>query len=265
MDPLTIRRDTIVKASLDDTWRCLTAPAIVSEWFASTESIGPDGPVLFDFGDGDFFAGRVTDWQPRAGLRLDWRFWDVGPSYDIRYLLTRAGEGTQVTVTDTGAGTEEEAASLCEGWDDFLTRLRHRAETGQACRYRWTDTIGSTCFAEDVAALRARLADAAWWRARFPGAHLTLRSEEAGRAGHDAAYALEMTAPDWHGIVTQARVRFDSHLDRSCLRVTHTGWAALPHDIQVGIRRRQAERWRDFLAAVEAEFASASRHAVASR
>jgi uncharacterized protein YndB with AHSA1/START domain len=247
MYPLTVVRQSVVQASWEDCWRCLITPAIVSEWFAATDRIGLDERVVFDFGDGDFFAGRVTACEPPSSLRLSWRFWDIGPSYDIAYALSPLADATEVSVIDRGADGPEEVDSLREGWEDFLTRLKIRAETGAACRYRWSESLGGTCFADESPELRARLADPAWWRRLFPGAGVTVRADSRG-------YRLEFSEPEWNGVVTTAHVRFALHLGRPCLRVSHHGWTQLPHETQIAIRRRYAGWWREVLAAAETEF-----------
>jgi uncharacterized protein YndB with AHSA1/START domain len=257
MYPLTVVRQTIVNTSWEHCWRCLTTPGVVSEWFAETDTISPGERVVFDFGDGDFFAGRVTHCEPPSKLRLNWRFWDVGPSYDISYVLAPLGNAVEVSVIDCGSGSSEEVDSLREGWEDFLTRLKKRAETGEACRYRWTECLGSSCFAENIPELRARLADARWWQSWFPQAGVTVRLD-------NKSCRLELSEPGWNGIVTNAHVRFDSHLGRSCLKATHTGWTAFTYETQVENRRRYAGLWREMLASVETEFraGSAERYAI---
>ena len=247
MHPLTVVRQKVLQASWEHCWHCLATPAIVAEWFADTDLIAPGHRVVFDFGDGDFFAGCVTDCEPPSALRLTWRFWDIGPSYDIAYVLSPLGRATEVSVIDRGSDGPDEVGSLREGWEDFLTRLQTRAETGEPCRYRWSESLGGTCFAEDVPELRARLADAGWWQRCFPGGRVTL-------GGDTRSYRLQFSEPGWGGVVTAAHVRFEGHLGRACLRASHGGWTALPHDTQVGIRRRYAGLWRDLLVSIETEF-----------
>ena len=255
MNPLAVVHQKRIEAPIEKCWKCLTTPAIVTEWFADTNVIQAGERVAFDFGDGDFFAGPVISLEEPTRMRLNWRFWDLGPFYDITYILSPSGDSTEVSVVDFGSGTPLEVESLREGWEDFLTRFKTRVETGEACRYRWTEYVATSCFAEDTPELRDRLADPVWWQAWFPTATLVVRME-------GDRYVIDFAEPGWNHIVTSARIRFDTHLGRSCLKVVHSGWAAFPYEAQVPSRRRYAGLWRTMLASVESEYGAP--HASAS-
>lgn len=247
MNALAVVHQEVIESSIENCWRCVTTPAMVSEWFADTDLIQQGRRAVFDFGDGDFFAGPIVSLEEPTCLRLYWRFWDLGPSYNITFILSPCGNSTQVSVIDFGSGTPKEVESLREGWEDFLTRLKMRAETGEACRYRWTEYVATSCFAEDTPDLRDRLVDPAWWQAWFPAAVIAVRRE-------GDVYVVDFAEPGWNDILTSARVRFDTHLGRSCLKVVHSGWTNFPFDMQVPNRRQYAGLWRNMLASVESEY-----------
>ena len=61
---------------------------------------------------GDFFSGRVIEWDPGIVLGLRWKFVGCGPEYEVRFSLLRRKQGTELTVQDRGAITVEEAECL---------------------------------------------------------------------------------------------------------------------------------------------------------
>jgi len=67
---------------VDQVWRFLTEPPLLAQWFADTESFRPDSPFRFDFGDGDFFFGRIQEWDENIFLNLRWKFVAMGPEYE---------------------------------------------------------------------------------------------------------------------------------------------------------------------------------------
>jgi len=153
--------------------------AMLTSWFADSAGLRPGGPFHAAFGDGDFFSGMVTEWDPPISLGLEWRFLGVGPSFDIRFSLLPVGDQTELTVTDRGAASVEEASGLREGWEDFLMRCEKLVRTGENSRYRWTETFGGTAYVTQGSAVLPRLADRKLWRAFFPGANTSVHTDAA--------------------------------------------------------------------------------------
>ena len=79
----SVVRQQVVPAPLLATWALVTDARFVSEWFADCERLAPGEPFRLEFGDGDFFAGRVTAWDEPYHLALRWRFMDAGPWFTI--------------------------------------------------------------------------------------------------------------------------------------------------------------------------------------
>jgi len=235
---------TMLSVGPEEAWRYLTLGALLSSWFADSEDLRPGGPFQFAFGDGDYFSGNVTEWQPSVSLGLEWRFLGVGPSFDIRFSLLPVGEQTELTVQDRGAASVEEAAGLREGWEDFLMRCEKLVRTGENSRYRWTETFGGTAFVRDATALWPRLADPSFWRSSFPDAETVIGQ---------GTQPLEVSFRDsnWGEARTEAELRIAACRGRCCLHLAHRGWGTLPFDSQVGERRRYAARWAALLQQIE--------------
>lgn len=234
-------RSIELRAAPAEVWPYLTDPELLAEWFAGTETFAPGEPFRFDFGDGDFFAGRVLGFDPPSRLVLHWKFMAVGPLFEIVYTLEASENGTRLTVQDTGSLSSEEATGLNEGWADFLGRLQGRIETGQPSRYLWNQTIGAGALIEDADA--SRLADPAWLCDAFG---VTPRVE---RSGSDVV--LTFGSPGWDGKTTQATISVHKVEGRTYVGVVHSGWTDLPETLRIDERRRFANVWAAALAGVE--------------
>lgn len=249
----TVRVHTVIGERPEVVWPYLTVDELVGRWFADSTGLnrapgdaGSRRPFRFEFGDGDFFAGEITEWREPRVLGLQWRFMGIGPAYDIRIELVPFESGTRVTVTDRGASSASEAQSLHEGWIDFLGRLEQCISTGRVTRYEWSETISVTALigheGERIAAL---LREQPWWESRFPGVQFV-----ASR--RPTAIAIEFRDPAWRDASTRAEVTVETHRGEACLQVRHEGWTALPPDMRIPERRRFATLWADTLAQLEA-------------
>jgi len=169
IEPVTV--DIEIPAPPEAVWSYLTVGELIGRWFADCAGLHARGRFRFEFGDGDYFVGEVTDWQEARALGLTWRFMGIGPTYEIRIELAPCALGTRVAVSDRGATSAEEARSLREGWMDFLTRLVQSMSTGRVTRYEWSDAISATALVgPDDAQVIAMVSEVPWWGARFPGA-----------------------------------------------------------------------------------------------
>jgi uncharacterized protein YndB with AHSA1/START domain len=243
----------VIAAPPEAVWPYLTVDELMGRWFADSAGLGRSRDDVasrhafrFEFGDGDFFAGTVTEWRAPHVLGLRWRFMAVGPAYDIRLELVPCESGTRVTVTDIGASSASEAESLREGWTDFLARLEKCIRTGQVTRYEWSETISATALVrEDDEEIAALLSQPSWWEARFPGMELMLAAVPTG-------VAVEFRDPAWQGASTRAEITVESDPGGRRLQVRHEGWTRLPPDRRIPERRRLAKRWAGTLMRLEA-------------
>jgi uncharacterized protein YndB with AHSA1/START domain len=248
-------RQTLVPAPPAAVWRDLTDPARVSRWFAAADRVALGQRFRFDFGDGDFFAGEVLEWDEPSYLHLAWRFMDLGPRFHIRFYLTPLPEGTEVTVHDHGSQSVEEAQSLRAGWEDFLERLRQHAATGANVRYLWSETIGIGALLAGAGPRPPELDDRAFWERAFPGA--AVQAERRGESELRLAFEEER----WGGARTEALVETAPADGATYVGLVHRGWPLLPGDLAIPERRRYAGLWREALAGLERKYARAGAEA----
>jgi uncharacterized protein YndB with AHSA1/START domain len=238
-------------------WPYLTVDELVGRWFADSAGLGGGRgdhaarrAFRFEFGDGDFFAGNVTEWREPRVLGLHWQFMGIGPVYDIRIELVPCETGTRVTVTDAGASSASEAESLHEGWIDFLARLDKCISTGRVTRYEWSETISVTALVRrDEEAVAALLSQRPWWEARFPGAELRLAPLPTG-------VAVEFRDPAWQGASTRAEITVEADPGGLRIQVRHEGWTHLPPERRIPERRRLANLWASTLMRLEADLSN---------
>ena len=244
-----VSRQCQVSASIETVWACLTETERLGLWFADADRLAPGEPCRFDFGDGDFFAGRMGTWRRLRSWSLEWRFMGLGPRYQIEVSLTPSASGTTVAVSDQGALTRATADGLDEGWKDFLERLARTASSGEKARYRWSPEIWVGLFtvggADDLLARSWR--DRSWWRRTFPTAEARLGDR----------VQVELEDPAWGGRRTRATLEVEATGLGAHAVVQHAGWAELPAAVQVAERRRYAESWAAGLTPLEARLEAA--------
>lgn len=242
----TIVRQISVCTTVDECWRYLTDPHLIGEWFADTlGSFGQNDGFEFHFGDGDFFRGVVGSADAPVSLRFRWHFMGAGLASDIEYALLPLPDGkTLVSVIDRGEHTAAGAAEMCEGWDDFLSRLERRIRTGENSRYRWTETIGC------AAAMRVT-PDHAREFLRNPGVWSVFPQTDVTVDETDGALNVTMTNPAWDGRTTDVSLRFRPNRAGACVSVVHRGFDRLNEALQFDERKRYAGYWAAFLAELE--------------
>lgn len=244
-EPITVVKEKLIPAGIDEVWKYLTDGKLLSQWFAETDGLKPDAEFVFEFGDGDFFSGRVVNWDEPASLGLTWKFMGLGQTSRVDYSMEAAGESTFLTLRDHGALTPDEAVGLDEGWDDFLSRLIGRIETRQPTRYRWTETIGASAFLGNDTTIDLADFDDRWWQANFPGVRVSLESVEPNKR----RFAVRDDA--WGGLVTTATTSVRQMPAGIYAVVFHEGWVKLPESQQLGERRRFARLWERALRQLE--------------
>lgn len=240
-----------VSASVAETWTFLAEPQKMGLWFADVDRMGEGEPFKFEFGDGDFFSGRVTRMRHPDLIELLWKFMGLGRQFRIQFLLSPLTPSTTaVTVVDYGALTLEEAASLREGWEDFLGRLAKAVDSRSSARYRWSETIAMGAVLEGLKGeMPSELRDPAWWRSRFAG--IRVRSVESGTD----SLALTFYDPAVGVESTQAKVKVRERDLETHLSVAHSGWDAVAEDHQLAQRRRYAALWLTALRGLEGDYA----------
>jgi len=246
-EPITVIKEKFIPARIDEVWKYLTDGILLTQWFATTDGLRPNSGFVFDFGDGDFFSGRVVEWHEPTSLGITWKFLGVGQTSRIDYSLQAEGDSTSLILRDHGALTPEEAVGLDEGWDDFLMRLSRRIETGQPCRYRWTETFGGAAFLGRDSATTVDDFDDQWWRTNFPGVSVT--PDVVQPASNAKRFIVRDDA--WGDLAMNVTIRVRHLPGGIWASVSHEGWVKLPESEQLPQRRRFAKLWERALRRLE--------------
>jgi uncharacterized protein YndB with AHSA1/START domain len=232
-----------IAAPVEQVWNHLTKPELLAKWFADISYFGPDAPVHMETGDGDFFAGRVVEWDPGIVLGLRWKFVGCGPEYDVRFSLLRRKQGTELTVQDRGAITVEEAECLRVGWSEFLMRFEKALLKNVNTRFNWRKTLTLTIrLAETTRGrLAASLKDPRWYHAALAGVRAHIHESRGNEIG------ATVTHEAWEDVETRVRVKFRNIRGVDYAYVAHEGWLDLPATLAQAERRRFVGIWLDAL------------------
>lgn len=227
-----------IPAPAGKVWAFLTQRDLLAMWFADTTSFQNSDPFRFDFGDGDFFSGTVTEWDPQIILGMNWKFMGIGPTYDIRYSLLRRKGGTEISIQDRGAITVEEAECLRVGWSEFLMRMAKSIQRDRIARFNWRKAITFTASIDNCSnELRSALSDPSWYEKTFSGA-----GAEIFEAGEKEILAC-LKDEKWGDGSTNIKLTFKCVRDRKYLLVSHEGWPELSLKVAEAERRRFVEMW----------------------
>jgi uncharacterized protein YndB with AHSA1/START domain len=228
-----------IPAPLEKVWDYLTKPELLAKWFADTSNIGPDAPVYLETGAGDFFSGRVVEWDPGIVLCLRWKFLGCGPEYEVRFSMLRRKEGTELTVQDRGALTVEEAECLRVGWSEFLMRLEKALLKNVNTRFNWRKTVNLTIRVAETKQepLSAALNDPRWYHAALAG----VRAQTHAARGNEIVATI--TSDAWGDVETRARVKLKNIRGVDYAYVAHEGWLELPAELAQAERRRFVGIW----------------------
>jgi uncharacterized protein YndB with AHSA1/START domain len=228
-----------IPTPVEKVWDYLSKPELLAKWFADTSYIGPDAPVYMETGDGDFFSGRVVEWDPGIVLGLRWKFMGCGPEYEVRFSMLRRKQGTELTVQDRGAITVEEAECLRVGWSEFLMRFEKSLLKNVITRFQWRKSLNITIRVAEKKQelLAAALHDPRWYQAALAGARAQIReprgNEIAATITHDA----------WGDVATCARVKLKNIRGVDYAYVAHEGWLELPAKLAQAERKRFVGIW----------------------
>lgn len=227
-----------VPAPVEKVWDYLTKPELLAKWFADTSYLGPDAPVYLETGDGDFFSGRVVEWDPGIVLGLRWKFMGCGPEYEVRFSLLRRKQGTELTVQDRGALTVEEAECLRVGWSEFLMRFEKALLKNVNTRFNWRKALTLTIrVAETKQELLAALNDPRWYQAALAG----VRAQIHEPRGNEIVATITHDA--WGDVETRARVKLKNIRGVDYAYLAHEGWVELPAKLAQAERRRFVGIW----------------------
>ena len=228
-----------IPAPVEKVWDYLSKPELLSKWFADTSYIGPDAPVYMETGAGDFFSGRVVEWDPGIVLGFRWKFVGCGPEYEVRFSMLRRKQGTELTVQDRGAITVEEAECLRVGWSEFLMRFEKALLKNVNARFNWRKALTMTVRLSDAKKeqLAAVLNDPRWYQMALAGVRAQIHEPRENEIN------ATITHEAWGDVETRARVRLRTIRGVDYAYVAHEGWAELPTELAQAERRRFVGIW----------------------
>lgn len=229
-----------IPAPIETVWEHLTRPELLARWFADTERFAPGEPVRMEFGDGDFLAGRITEWEPGIALGLSWKSLGCGPEYRVLYSMLRRKGGTELTVQDRGAITVEVAECLRVGWSEFLMRFEKALLKKVSTRFNWRKTLNVTAELrhDGREALLSALGDPAWYASALAG--VRAHSHEPREEG---VVTASISHEAWGSAETRAEVKLRNIRGVDYAFAAHEGWGELPEGIAEGERRRFVGIW----------------------
>lgn len=243
-----------IPAPVEKVWDYLTKPELLSKWFADTSYFGPDAPVYMETGAGDFFSGRVIDWDPGIVLGVRWKFCGCGPEYEVRFSMLRRKQGTELTVQDRGAITVEEAECLRVGWSEFLMRFEKALLKNVNARFNWRKSLTLTIRLAETKKdqLAAVLNDPRWYETALAGVRAQIHEPRENEIN------ASVTHPAWGDAETRTRVRLRNIRGVDYAYVAHEGWAELPAELAQAERRRFVGIWINALSEFSAEQSKAA-------
>jgi uncharacterized protein YndB with AHSA1/START domain len=138
----TIERSIVLPNPRARVWEALTTPQQISQWFQGLWEfeLEPGAPIHFDFGPQyGVHRGRVEAVEPMDRVAYLWthegRDWDAAipiddvPTTVMEFLLTDDGDGTKLTVIESGFAAlpdEIRQRSLLDnsqGWDEQIRNI----------------------------------------------------------------------------------------------------------------------------------------------
>jgi uncharacterized protein YndB with AHSA1/START domain len=138
----TVRRTISIAAPIAKVWAAVTEPEHLSRWFGQRTvfdelAVGAGGTFSFD-GYGDVSV-RIEELDPLRAVAYRWSNQGTGEldnshSTVFRFTLEEVGEGTQLTVVESGFGNLADPAGSMEGnrggWNSELDELVAYLEGG---------------------------------------------------------------------------------------------------------------------------------------
>ncbi|WP_405592823.1 SRPBCC domain-containing protein [Streptomyces sp. NBC_01092] len=126
---MEISEETLVPADPDHTWRLVTDPRYVQQWYAfggADIELAPGGAMLLRWDEHGAFPARVEAVDP--GHRFAFR-WLPEPGDLVEITLSAQDAGTLVRITESGA--LEDAATSAMAWRNSLSLLSELAQAQQ--------------------------------------------------------------------------------------------------------------------------------------
>ena len=119
----SVERNLVLDVPAEEAWRAIIDEAMLREWLAPDVELDPrpGGALLCVMEDGEQRPGWVESVEEGERLAFGWR--RDGLESRVEISLEQVGEGTRVTVTETGLEARS-APEASEGWRRRLESLR---------------------------------------------------------------------------------------------------------------------------------------------
>ncbi|MGW5676184.1 SRPBCC family protein [Streptomyces sp. NPDC003860] len=157
-----IEKEITIAASPERVWAVLTEPKHVGNWFGMGEptpvDLRPGGTMLLDHGEYGTFPTTIVEVDPPRRFAYRWASAHPGEqavegnSTLVEFTLVPDGEGTHLTVVETGFATLDIPAKSKEtasyeshegGWAGQVVNIKNYAETGRTDGATGGDCEGS--------------------------------------------------------------------------------------------------------------------------
>ena len=137
-----------VSAPPAEIYRMLTNSTHLREWLADWALAKPheDGPVYFEWNDGNAATGRFTRLEPDKQVAFTWRETDEPDHTHVEVELTATASGTEVTVRHSGfakgKASKRARKALAQAWTSALENLASVMATGEDLRFTRRPMLG---------------------------------------------------------------------------------------------------------------------------
>jgi activator of HSP90 ATPase len=113
----TIKLKIHLFASAEDIYNALTNPFAVSLWTGLPAIMDDKEGTEFSLWEGDI-VGKNLEMKPNEKIVQEWYFGDQKEQSIVTMLLNKAGEGTQLEVTQTNV-PDEDFDDMLYGWKNY--------------------------------------------------------------------------------------------------------------------------------------------------
>lgn len=141
MDSITVSCTVWIDASPERAWQAVTEEEQLSLWYSpgspwEVEALRVGANVLFHHSPNEYHDGteivtlvaEIVEVEPLKKFAVRWEFAVEGPEMVTSFLIEEENGGTNVTITETGYETEEQAKPTEEGYAMSLVNLKAHLE-----------------------------------------------------------------------------------------------------------------------------------------
>jgi uncharacterized protein YndB with AHSA1/START domain len=134
IDPTEVVAEREISVPAEQAYNAWADAALLSQWF--TTNAKQDFRVGGRYSNDDGDAGEFLEVVPNERLKFTWEQPQHKPGSTVTVeFIPDAPDIVDVRLTHSGLRTEEDAASLQEGWEWALDSLKSFLESGEPIRY----------------------------------------------------------------------------------------------------------------------------------